>query len=123
MTGRWNGADPVLLFDGDCGFCSWSISKLEQHGLLGHPAVSWRSLPRAELPVPAERLSTEVVLIRPGTAPVGGADALAATVLASRSPVRFAGVLMRGPLARAVYRQVARHRYRLPGGSDACAVR
>lgn len=83
-------------------------------------------MPDAELPVPPARLPTEVVLIRPGLPPVGGADALAATVAAARTPWRFIGRLLGLPamrsLARAVYRVVARNRYRMPGSTDACRI-
>jgi len=117
----------VLLYDGDCGFCSRSVSWLERHKLLGVPARTWQSRPDDELPVPIERLEHEVVLAG-GSGPIlGGADALAAVVRRSNSPWRFIGSALAlppvRPVARLVYRAVARNRYRMPGGSTACQIR
>jgi len=116
----------VLLFDGDCGFCSRSIRFLADRGLLGYPAMPWQRVPEGDLPVAPERLRDEVVLVRPGRPDVGGADALAASVRASDSWLRFTGRLIGLPgiraVAHAVYRRVARNRYRLPGGSTACRI-
>lgn len=119
-------ADGRLLFDGDCGFCTKSIAWLDARSMLGHHAMPWQSVPADELPVPVERLTTEVVLQLPDGPVLGGADALAASVRASGSPLRFLGVVVAAPglrvLARAVYRVIARNRYRMPGSSDACKI-
>ncbi|OZM72629.1 hypothetical protein CFN78_13400 [Amycolatopsis antarctica] len=119
-------AGPVLLYDGDCGFCSRSVRFLEEHNLMGYRATPWQRVPDGELTVAFERLQSEVVLVRPGLPVVGGADALAASVRASDSRLRFTGRLLALPgfraVAHAVYRQVARNRYRLPGGSAACRI-
>lgn len=126
MSETDGAAAPRLLFDGDCGFCTKSVAWLDQRGLLGHPAVPWQSVPAAQRPVPDGRLTTEVVLERPDGTVLGGADALAATVRAADSRLRIAGVLAALPgvrtLARAVYRVVARNRYRMPGAAAACSV-
>ena len=118
--------DGRLLFDGDCGFCTKSIAWLDARSMLGHPAMPWQSVPEDELPVPVERLTTEVVLELPDGRVLGGADALAASVRASGSPLRFLGVVVAAAglrvLARAVYRVIARNRYRMPGSSDACKI-
>ncbi|SFQ42994.1 Predicted thiol-disulfide oxidoreductase YuxK, DCC family [Amycolatopsis arida] len=116
----------VLLYDGDCGFCTKSVAWLDQRNLLGFPARPWQSVPDHELPASPEALMTEVVLTRPGRRPLGGADAIAACVRESPSRLRFAGRLLALPglrgLARAVYRLVARNRYRLPGSTAACRI-
>lgn len=119
-------AGPVLLFDGDCGFCSASIDWLRARRLLGYPARPWQRVPAGQLPVGRERLDNEVVLIRPGHPPVGGADALAAAVGAAPSRLRVVGAVVgRAParhVARAVYRIIARNRHRMPGGTAACRL-
>lgn len=118
--------DGRLLFDGDCGFCTKSIAWLDARSMLGQQAVPWQSVPEDELPVPVQRLTTEVVLERPDGRVLGGADALTASVRTSGSPLRFLGMVVGAPgvrvLARAVYRVIARNRYRMPGSSDACKV-
>ncbi|PXY36313.1 thiol-disulfide oxidoreductase DCC family protein [Prauserella flavalba] len=118
--------EPRLLFDGDCGFCTRSVTWLDRRGMLGYPFLPWQTVADDELPVPVERLMTEVVLELPDGTTLGGADALAATVGASASPWRVAGHLLRLPgvrhVARAVYRVIARNRYRMPGASAACKI-
>lgn len=115
-----------LLFDGDCGFCTRSVRWLANLGILAYPAVPWQTVPDAELPVPVKQLMTEVVLELPHGRTLGGADALSASVCASGSGLRFLGRLANLPvvrsIARAVYRMVARNRYRIPGASAACKV-
>ncbi|MFC4001146.1 thiol-disulfide oxidoreductase DCC family protein [Prauserella oleivorans] len=115
-----------LLFDGDCGFCTKSVTWLDSHDLLGCPAVPWQTVDDDKLPVPVDRLLHEVVLELPDGTVTGGADALAAAVRASRSRLRVAGAVVAAPgvrrLARAVYRVIARNRYRMPGASSACRV-
>lgn len=116
----------VLLYDGDCGFCSASIDWLGRRGMLGVPARTWQSLDPDRLPVPVERLATEVVLVG-APAVLGGSDALAAAVRASGSWCRVLGGIVGLPgvraAARPVYRAVARNRYRLPGGTGECRIR
>ncbi|MBK1787255.1 thiol-disulfide oxidoreductase DCC family protein [Prauserella cavernicola] len=118
--------DGRLLFDGDCGFCTKSISWLDARSMLGYQAMPWQSVPDDELPASVERLTTEVVLELPDGRVLGGADALAASVRASRSRLRLLGVVVAAPglrqLARVVYRVIARNRYRMPGSSDACRI-
>lgn len=116
----------VLLYDGDCGFCSASIDWLSRWEMLGVPARTWQSWDADRLPVPVERLATEVVLVE-GPAVLGGPDALAAAVRASGSWRRVLGGFVMLPavraVARPVYRAVARNRHRLPGGTGACRIR
>lgn len=117
---------PVLLIDGDCAFCAAAVDWLRRHGLLGVPAVPWQAADLAALGVDPARLADEAVLVLPDGSTRGGARALAyaarrgpsrlapAAALVDAAPVR--------PLARSVYRRVARNRSRLPGGTAACAV-
>ena len=53
----------TLLYDGDCGFCAWSVTHLMR---LAHPpvrAVPWQRADLAALNIPVARVRTEVVLI------------------------------------------------------------
>lgn len=116
----------ILVYDGDCGFCTKSVEWLARRNLLGYPAKPWQSFDQGDLPVTPEVLQTQVVLDRTGHAPLGGADAFAACAKASSSPWRWVGGIMALPvvrsLAQAVYRAVARNRYRMPGSSGACRL-
>lgn len=110
---------PVLVYDGDCGFCI-RCAALVQRRLA--PGIAVRPWQEAELDDRiTERARQEVLLVHPdGRRVWGGADAFAVLLVAG--PLRWArplGALLRLPgaraLAAAVYRAVARHRGRMPG--------
>ena len=125
---------PVLLYDGDCAFCSSSVRFAEQH----FDAARWRAVPfqfadldaLAEFSgglVSAQRAEHEVLWITPGGSVYGGAQAAARLLLRTRRPLPSAlGALLTLPpvswAAAGVYRLVAVNRHRMPGGTPACAL-
>ena len=64
--------------------------------------------------------------LTPGGQVYGGAQAVARLLMRSGGAWAYAGALLAlppvRPLAAAVYRAVARHRHRMPGGTPACAL-
>ena len=122
-------ARPTLVFDGDCGFCTTSVHWAERWC---RPAV--RFVPWQELDLEAHGLSFEAVTTavqwlspRSSAEPIPkGSAAVARTLLRSRWPFRPIGALMLVPpvswLAAGIYRLIANNRYRMPGGTPACAV-
>lgn len=112
-----------LLYDADCGFCTRSASWLSAWGV---PGV--RSLQSVDLPalgVDAERASREIPAVLRSGRVVYGASAIGHALGAGPAWCRVVGWLVRGPLlwpSSALYRVVARYRYRLPGGSAACRL-
>ncbi|WP_017556900.1 thiol-disulfide oxidoreductase DCC family protein [Nocardiopsis baichengensis] len=117
---------PVLIYDGDCGFCTASARLAAER-----VAPGLRTVPahRAGLaPGLRERAGREVLLAHPdGRRVWGGADAVAALLVdGPRAPLRPVGALMRLPVLRALsaaaYRWVAANRHRMPAGTAACAV-
>ncbi|GAA1088662.1 thiol-disulfide oxidoreductase DCC family protein [Nocardiopsis composta] len=118
---------PVLVYDGDCGFCTSSVRLAERRLAPGVRAVPWQ---RAGLPEATERRALEeVLLLHPdGRRIWGGSDAVAVLLLTGpHRALRPLGLLLRAPVLRGVgaaaYRWVARNRYRMPGGTPACSVR
>ncbi|MEU9033066.1 DUF393 domain-containing protein [Streptomyces sp. NPDC048383] len=119
---------PILLYDGDCGFCTRAVNTAVR--LLDPDATvtPWQFADVEALGVTAERADREVLWIEPGTGVVhGGADAVAHLLQRDRrQAVRFAGRAMALPpiswTARLVYRAVAVNRHRLPGGTAACSL-
>lgn len=120
---------PVLLYDGQCGFCSGIVQWLLRHdphgslrfapleGTLGgairlrHPGATADSLLWFE---PATAAAPERLLVRSDAALrvaryLGGGWRLAALLAIIPRPLRDAG-----------YDLVARHRHRLAGGADRC---
>lgn len=120
--------EPTLVFDGDCGFCTSSVRWLERRC---RPAVAF--VPWQRLDLEANGLTRDEVtravqwLPASPAAPVrSGAAAAARTLLRSRWPWRAVGALMLVPpiswIAAAAYHLIAVNRYRLPGGTPACAI-
>lgn len=125
---------PVLIFDGDCAFCTSSLLFGER--LLG--TDGWASIPFqfAEMDALAsftagaatrERAEREILWVTPTGQVYGGADAVAKLLMRTR---RFPWVLLGAvallPGVRAltdvIYRLIAANRHRLPGGTPACAI-
>ncbi|MEZ5296746.1 MAG: DCC1-like thiol-disulfide oxidoreductase family protein [Ilumatobacteraceae bacterium] len=119
-TGR-----PLLVFDGDCAFCTTWARRSQRWLGLDH-VEPWQFLDLAELGLTAEQCDRAVqwvaadgstcsaefaviAALRHG----GGAWAVLARVLALPGVRQSTG---------AVYRLVARYRHRLPGGTAACSL-
>ena len=96
---------PVLLYDGDCAFCTTCAQLVEKRIRADADVVAWQFADLAALGVTAEQAA---MLCRAGRI------------------WRIAGgvLLLPGiswPAAR-VYRLVAANRHRLPGGTPACKL-
>jgi len=117
---------PVLLFDGDCGFCTTSAN-LARRIVPEVDVVPYQHADLLALGVTAEACATELHLVDPqGGAVSRGADAVARTFLAAGLPWSVAGRALLVPgvrqLAQWAYRLVAANRFRLPGGTPACRL-
>lgn len=115
---------PVLLFDGDCAFCT-SCALLVQKRI-DPPAtvLAWQFADLAELGVTEEQVTAAVQWVEPGGSVRAGHEAIAA-MLGTAGPIwRPLGRLLRLPgiswLAARAYELVAANRHRLPGGTPAC---
>lgn len=116
----------LLIFDGDCGFCTSSVSWLRRV-LPAMPEASpyqWTALEKYGLS--EADAAARVWLVEHGRRH-GGHRAVAA--LLTHQPnalLRIAGHLMLLPplswLAAVGYALVARYRFALPGGTPACRV-
>ena len=92
---------PVLVYDGDCGFCTTCVHLLERIGPDAE-IVAWQLTVRS------------------------GHEAVAAVLDTAGRIWRIAGRALLLPgiswVAARAYRLIADNRYRLPGGTPACAV-
>ena len=117
---------PVLVFDGDCGFCT-TCARFVARWVVGGRSVSvapWQRLNLAELGLTPDRCHEAVQWVgSEGVAPSGHA-AIAAVLRAGYRPWPPIGVLLMAPgiswLARGTYSLIADHRSALPGGTPAC---
>ncbi|MER5354922.1 DUF393 domain-containing protein [Kitasatospora sp. NPDC002551] len=131
--------DPVLVFDGDCGFCTTCTTWAERYLRQTLASGGWEAVPfqfadlagldavaggRGE--VSWERAEREVLWVTPAGRVYGGAQAVARLLLRSGGVWAYLGGVLAlapvRPVAGLVYRWVSRNRHRMPGGTPACAL-
>jgi predicted DCC family thiol-disulfide oxidoreductase YuxK len=116
---------PILLYDGDCAFCSSCARALERiHA--NTEIVAWQLTDLAALGVSVEQARDAVQWVELDGAVSSGHEAIAAMLETAALPIwRAIGALILLPgvssVAAQVYRVVAENRHRLPGGTPACA--
>lgn len=117
---------PVLVFDGDCAFCTTSVMVAERWLRPRCDTTPWQRADLRSLGVDQQRAEYEVLWVTPDGASYGGAEAVAKLLLAAGGGWAVLGGLLRLPplrwVAHGVYRLVANNRERMPGGTPACAV-
>ncbi|MEU1676919.1 DUF393 domain-containing protein [Streptomyces roseifaciens] len=120
------GTRPVLVYDGDCGFCTTSVRCAEKYVRPRCDVVAWQFADLDALGVTRERAEHELMWIAPGGTVYGGAQAVARLLLSARGGWAVPGAVLTLPLVRRVahglYRMVADNRHRMPGGTAACAL-
>jgi len=116
---------PVLVFDGDCAFCTSTAQWVRRRVRPGRVAA-WQHLDLDALGLDAEQCTTALQWVdRHGV--VHSAERAVAQMLRDRGglwaiPGRILGAPGVVQLAGVVYRWVARNRHRLPGGTPACRL-
>lgn len=117
---------PVLVFDGDCAFCTASVDRLRELLPAFPDAQPWQWLDLPSLGLTGEDAGRAVWLVTPRGRWSGHR---AVSVLLRGQPSagwRFAGwILVTPPFSWAAalgYRLVARYRHLLPGGTPACSL-
>ncbi|HEX3460460.1 MAG TPA: DUF393 domain-containing protein [Acidimicrobiales bacterium] len=118
---------PVLVYDGDCGFCTSVAAGISRHWRVPAAAMAWQDLGAgglAELGLTPEDAQQAAWWVDPDGRRFRGHLAVAEALMAAGGWRRMVGaVLMVPPVSWAAalgYRLVVRYRYRLPGSTDAC---
>lgn len=115
---------PVLLYDGDCAFCTSCARLIERRVRPRADVVPWQFADLEALGVSAEQATAAVQWIDPEGGVRSGHRAIAATLGAGAPLWRAFGRLLVLPgigwVAARAYELVAANRYRLPGGTPAC---
>lgn len=119
------GAQATVLFDGDCGFCTWSAGKLQRWVKPPSTIIPWQRADLAALGVSQEQCERALQWVPESGAPVAGGRAVVAILLASPQPWRALGAVLCAPGIRWLvdkgYELTASNRHRLPGSTPACA--
>ena len=125
MDKRTDGL-PLLVFDGDCAFCTRSVRILERRVRRRPTIRAWQTLDLPSLGLTEEMCTEAVQLVQVDRSVVSAHIAVARTLIFGGRGWAVLGRLMLLPgvrhLAGVVYRWVARNRHRLPGGTAACAI-
>jgi predicted DCC family thiol-disulfide oxidoreductase YuxK len=116
----------VLIFDGDCGFCTSTSNFIKAKSSVPIEIHPWQFIDVSEYGLTQAQVAAKVYFIAGGTA-YSGHEAFAQILIAQRNfLIRAVGhVLMVPPiswLARPGYSLVARFRHKLPGGTPACKL-
>ena len=117
----------MLIFDGDCGFCTICARWLEQRLRIPISVVPWQEIhDLGELELTRADVTTAAYFVDPYGGLHRGHLGIARVLMQCRGAWPTVGVAMSVPplqgLAAIAYRLVARNRYRLPGATSACAV-
>ena len=118
-------ASGLLIYDGDCGFCTQAARKFVDFADGSAEIAPWQSLDLGEHGLTEQDTSTAAYWVTDGVA-YRGADAFVHGLQVCRTPLRIVGKLV-GTIpfiwmARAVYPLIAKYRHRLRGATDACRI-
>jgi predicted DCC family thiol-disulfide oxidoreductase YuxK len=116
--------EPLLVFDGDCAFCTRAVDLALSRMKVACRAVPWQQADLAALGLTPEEAAEAVWWVEPDGRKVKGHRAVAAALRHGRPAGHPVGRLLDAPwaerLAAAGYDLVARNRHRLPGATPAC---
>jgi predicted DCC family thiol-disulfide oxidoreductase YuxK len=119
----------MLIFDGDCGFCTTVAQWAERGWRTTAEKQPWQtlgSLRLAEFGLTTDQAQAMVWWVDPAGHPVGGHRAIAEALKEGTGWRRVLGSMILLPpavwLAPIAYRTVSRNRHRLPGGTPACRL-
>ncbi len=114
---------PVLVYDGDCAFCTTCVGLLEKIRPDAE-MVAWQLTDLDELGITERQAADAVRWIELDGTIRSGHEAIAAILMSAGPAWRIAGRVLLLPgiswIAAKIYGLVAENRQRLPGGTPAC---
>ncbi|MCU1440222.1 MAG: hypothetical protein JWP85_1219 [Rhodoglobus sp.] len=116
----------LLIFDGDCGFCTTAVDRLRKVLPVFPEATPWQWLELESYGLSRDDVNLYAWVVTPGHQ-YAGHLALSALLRMQPAPgLRFLGHLIATPpvswAAAIGYHVIARYRHLLPGGTPACAM-
>jgi predicted DCC family thiol-disulfide oxidoreductase YuxK len=117
---------PLLVWDGDCGFCTTWVNRLERILPVFPRHSPWQWLDLDQLGLSADDVRDYAWIVTPGRQVAGHLAFAAILRMQPHIALRFLGHLIETSpyswIAALGYRLVAANRHRLPGGTPACAL-
>jgi predicted DCC family thiol-disulfide oxidoreductase YuxK len=117
---------PVLVYDGDCGFCTSCVRQIERRIKPDVEIVPFQFTDLASFGLTVERAEYELLWIGLDGAVAGGAQAFAGLLRDKGGLWWPVGAALWVPpirwIAHGAYRLIAVNRHRMPGGTAACAL-
>lgn len=115
----------LLIFDGDCGFCTVTARWIEQR--ISHADVMpWQALEIEKYGLTENDVTTAAYWVDGNGTTHRGERGIALALQQAGQPWKIAGHLLATPpvswLAAPVYALIARYRYKMPGATDACKL-
>jgi predicted DCC family thiol-disulfide oxidoreductase YuxK len=116
----------LLIFDGDCGFCTTAVERLHKLLPVFPEAIPWQWLELESYDLSRDDVNLYAWVVTPHHQ-YAGHLALSALLRMQPAPaLRFLGHLIATPpvswAAAIGYHVIARYRHLLPGGTPACAM-
>lgn len=114
---------PALIFDGACGFCTWTVDFLQAR--LREPVLlaPWQRIDLREIGLSRQQVEEAAWWLDAGGKKLRGHLAVARALQACRLPWRALGILLSWPgiswASAYVYQFVSRNRRHLPGTTPA----
>lgn len=117
----------LIIYDGDCGFCTTSVRKLR--GILGKKAPSAATFQSQQLDLfglSIAEVQREMKYVDTNGEIWGGASAFMRVFHDAKGIWRLISTFMSLPLVKqssvVIYRKIAKNRQKMPGATAACAL-
>jgi predicted DCC family thiol-disulfide oxidoreductase YuxK len=117
---------PVLIFDGDCGFCTMTANWIEKNSLIPIEIQPYQWAKLADFGLTEEEAAAKVQLVVGGKVFAGHHCMAKLLLIQPNALLKLLGAVMVmpgvDPISAKVYDWVAANRHKLPGGTPACKM-
>jgi predicted DCC family thiol-disulfide oxidoreductase YuxK len=126
MLGDSTRTRPVLIYDGDCAFCTKCVEFMDKHIPFKPVVDAWQLADLDSLGLTPAECERALQWVEPNGQKRAGAAAVGMLLVRSGLPWSILGWPCLIPplswVAEGAYRLIAANRHRLPGGTPACSM-
>jgi predicted DCC family thiol-disulfide oxidoreductase YuxK len=121
-----NASEPVLVFDGDCGFCTTTANWIKKNSKVALEIAPYQWTDLQQYGLTAEEAAAKVQLVV-GDKVYAGHNCMAKLLLIQPNVfLKLVGAVMVmpviEPISARLYTWIAANRQKLPGGTPACKL-